>query len=400
MTLWLAWLGSVVSTWALTSAGWDGSLVDGGLAQDRDAALQASESDLTSVIDAASAWLVEHQAATGAWGSHHSSRPIEVFCSPPGSHDAFRVGTTGLCVIALLDAHRLVGRGGPRERMALERGVDYLCGHWDVKRVDNLEHYSVWGLGYGLRALAEYLLYGADPLRESRVRAACAALVEKLSLYQALDGGWGYLSLAGIKTARPSWTSMSFTTATIVVALERARGAGLAVPQGMLDKAGAAIERCRTPSGFFTYGEYWNRAPVALINRAAGAACRTPACLLALALAGRGLGEKASASALENLLVRQARFQVLGLRRPIPHESWYAISGYFYLYGHAYAAGLLEQESPLLRRRFASELARGVLVCRQPDGSFWDYPLYSYHKPYGTAFALIALSRAQRFARK
>jgi hypothetical protein len=35
------------------------------------------------------------------------------------------------------------------------------------------------------------------------------------------------------------------------------------------------------------------------------------------------------------------------------------------------------------------------MVCRDPDGSFWDYPLYSYHKPYGTALALIALSRAR-----
>ena len=40
-------------------------------------------------------------------------------------------------------------------------------------------------------------------------------------------------------------------------------------------------------------------------------------------------------------------------------------------------------------------LAEAVLACRQPDGSFWDYPLYSYHKPYGTAYALIALARVR-----
>ena len=39
-------------------------------------------------------------------------------------------------------------------------------------------------------------------------------------------------------------------------------------------------------------------------------------------------------------------------------------------------------------------LVKAVMVCHQPDGSFWDYPLYSYHKPYGTGFALIALTRA------
>ena len=45
------------------------------------------------------------------------------------------------------------------------------------------------------------------------------------------------------------------------------------------------------------------------------------------------------------------------------------------------------------RLRNGEDLLKAVLLCRQPDGSFWDYPLYSYHKPYGTAYALQALSR-------
>ena len=91
--------------------------------------------------------------------------------------------------------------------------------------------------------------------------------------------------------------------------------------------------------------------------------------------------------------MRHAGFQRAALRRPIPHESWYSISGYFYLYGHAYAAWLIEDEAPALRERYGKELARAIFVCRQPDGSFWDYPLYSYHKPYGTAYALLGLLR-------
>ena len=98
-------------------------------------------------------------------------------------------------------------------------------------------------------------------------------------------------------------------------------------------------------------------------------------------------------NSLDDLLIKHARFQKLSLKRPIPHESWYAISGYFYLYGHAYAAYVLEERSPEAQRRLWPELAEAVLHCRQPDGSFWDYPLYSYHKPHGTAMALIALSR-------
>jgi hypothetical protein len=97
--------------------------------------------------------------------------------------------------------------------------------------------------------------------------------------------------------------------------------------------------------------------------------------------------------------VRFPEYQKSGVRRPIPHESWYYISGYFYLYGHAYAAWALEKLPAPERARLAKLLVDAVLYCRDPDGSFWDYPLYSYHKPYGTAFALIALSRARKALR-
>jgi hypothetical protein len=32
-------------------------------------------------------------------------------------------------------------------------------------------------------------------------------------------------------------------------------------------------------------------------------------------------------------------------------------------------------------------IARASLKIRQPDGSFWDYPMYGYHKFYGTGYA-------------
>ena len=97
---------------------------------------------------------------------------------------------------------------------------------------------------------------------------------------------------------------------------------------------------------------------------------------------------------VRDLLVRHAGFQRVALRRPIPHESWYSISGYFYLYGHAYAAYVLERLPQEEQKELWPLMVDAVLVCRQPDGSFWDYPLYSYHKPYGTGFAVVALTRA------
>lgn len=346
--------------------------------------------EVRAALEDGVAWLLEHQREDGGWGSHHSPRPIEVLCSPPGSHQAFRVATTGLVLSALMEAP--VERT-PELEAAIEHGFGHLVSDHDVGRQSGMEHYNVWAFGYGLQALGERLIARPDDPRATEYRAAAEHLVEKLRRYQSLDGGWGYLSLWGYETYRPAATSMSFTTATILVGLDRARRAGIEVPEAMVERAVRAVQRCRTPLGCYTYGELWNRSPASGINEPAGAACRTPACQVAVELFGEEVEEADHRRALRSLLVRAARFQELGLRRPIPHESWYGISGYFYLYGHAYAAYALEGRPPEVRRRLAPLLAERVLVTRQPDGSFWDYPLYSYHKPYGTAYAVIALTR-------
>lgn len=87
------------------------------------------------------------------------------------------------------------------------------------------------------------------------------------------------------------------------------------------------------------------------------------------------------------------RFAVAALKRPVPHESWYAVSGYFYLYGQQYAAVVLEKMPEADRRRFWPAVVRFTLKARQSDGSFWDYPTYDYHRYYGTGYALMTLSR-------
>lgn len=342
-------------------------------------------------------WLIENQEPNGAFGSHRSPRPIEVFCSPPGSQQAFRIGTTGLSLCALLRA--------PVERdeawqQAVDRGYEHLLEFYDVKRQSGIEHYNVWAFGYGLQAIGERLQGGAPEDQTDALRAAAEHLVRKVGDYQALDGGWGYLSLFGYQTHPPAATSMSFTTATILIGLERVQQAGIDVPQETIDRAVRSIERCRTPRGDYTYGPLWSRTGGGGTLDEAGPACRTPVCLEAIRRCGVSVETQEFERALRVLCIDQARFQELSLYRPIPHESWYQISGYFYLYGYAYAAETLHHLSGRNRDRFADALVDCVMVTRQPDGSFWDYPLYSYHKPYGTAFAVIALSEVEALSRR
>jgi hypothetical protein len=353
-----------------------------------------SREELGAVIEQAVDWLVLHQAADGSWGSHHSSRPIEVLASPPGSQDAFRIATTSLVISALRDCPL----AGQRGLEAADRGLDYLVEHYEVKRQSGMEHYNVWAFGYALETFGDVLAESPEHRRAADVRRAAEHLVAKLGGYQTLDGGWGYLSLDAVPTFQPSDTSMSFTTATALVGLDRARKAGVDVPEALVDKAVAHLERSRLPDGAFLYGEYLKYRPRHEINERKGSACRNPLCHYALRLFGEDPSAKgAELEALRDLLVRYGGLQRAALRRPIPHESHYAISGYFYLYGHAYAAYALEEQPPEEQRRLWPELVSAVMVCREPDGSFWDYPLYSYHKPYGTGFALMALSRAWLF---
>ena len=83
----------------------------------------------------------------------------------------------------------------------------------------------------------------------------------------------------------------------------------------------------------------------------------------------------------------------MGRKRPYPHESWYQTSGYYYYFDHYYAARLLESlDAGPARSDYAKQIADNVLPHQEEDGSWWDYAMWDFHKPYGTAFAVMTLS--------
>jgi hypothetical protein len=345
---------------------------------------------VVAAIDGARDWLVAHQEKDGAFGTHHSPRPIEVLATVPGSLEAFQTATSALCVMALDQCPRPTDAS----RAAASRGVDYLLAHRRVKRPNGLEFYNTWSLGYGLQCLGEWLARHPDDPRAAAIGEACREMLARLPSYQVLDGGFSYLDFS-LQSLPPSESEMSFTTATVLIGVERARRLGFEPPKGLVEKAAARLALDQTPQGSFLYGRYLWEMPRRGINEPKGSACRTPGNLYALDLFGRAPKRGAYVEALDNLAVKYVGFQQIAVRRPIPHEAWYNISGYFYLYGFYYASLVLaEKLPPEQQQRLFPPLARGVLFCREPDGSFWDYPLYNYHYHYGTAFALLALSRA------
>jgi hypothetical protein len=346
-------------------------------------ALLAGEVSLDEAIKGGVEFLVKNQNNDGSFGKRTSGRSFEVTSAVPGGHYAFGSATTALCWLGLDDV-------GDKSKTK-DRALDWLVKNARVKRAHGGQLYNTWSFAYGLHALSQ----AYRKTKREDVRKAAEEIIAAIAKYQTPDGGWGYYDFQ-YKAARPEW-STSFSTASIVIALKEAEIAGLSVSPKVVSKALVNIKRCRKPDGTYLYGMYMRMSPMHGVNQPQGASLRVQTCNLALNLYGAGVKEADLRHGLE-MLHKHHRFALAGVRRPIPHESWYAVSGYFYLYGQRYAASVFERLPRKERPRHAKLVAASVLKSRQPDGSFWDYPLYGYHKFYGTGYALMTLARCKRAA--
>ena len=45
------------------------------------------------------------------------------------------------------------------------------------------------------------------------------------------------------------------------------------------------------------------------------------------------------------------------------------------------------------KRKHAENVRKMIMPFQEADGSWWDYAMWDYHKPYGTAYAVMALQR-------
>jgi hypothetical protein len=143
------------------------------------------------------------------------------------------------------------------------------------------------------------------------------------------------------------------------------------------------------------YGTYADLRPAVLFNRVKGSLGRSQPCNLALSLYGRDIS-RADLLAGVKALKDEHRFIEIGKDRPYPHEAWYYTAGYYFLFGHYYAARVLERVGPAERSAYQSWLAATMARLQDPDGSWFDFPFYGYHKQYGTAFAVMTLQSCLR----
>ena len=354
-----------------------------------------TESELTSSITRGVDFLLNSQRKSGAWGGPQRTKEMNIYAPVPGAHLAFRTGVTALAIEALIDSRDLFSENKQKAiDAALDRGQTWMLDNSNkLRRAEQEALYNVWGHAYAVQAVV--LLHkranGDDEL-QTRLLDLVKYHVDHLKRYTFVNGGWGYYDF-NAHTQVPSDSPNSFVTATVLLALKQAETLGVEYPPKLTKKAIDSMLRQRYPDFSYAYGEYLRMMPRMDINRPGGSLGRSQACNLALRLFGDKYVTDDVLKAWLNRLYARNGWLSVGRKLPIPHESYFSVAGYFYYYGHYYAAKCIEELPAKDRPYFQDHLARILMPLQEKDGSWWDYPLYDYHQTWGTAMTVSALVR-------
>ena len=367
-------------------------------------------------------FLLKTQLQQGAWGKSANSKYYLIWAPVPGAHNAFRTAVTGLCVSALIEARDpLDSQQRQRVDEAIDRGQTWLLGQGNKLRRSGPDSYddyfgyalySLWGHSYAIQALVKLHARAAgDEALQARLKASVENHVDRLRRSAFLNGGWGYYDdpvsdrfgrpakPRRAKMVRPAGSSSCFSTATVLVALKQAERLGVKFSEKLTQEALAAIKRQRFPDFAYAYGEYLRMRPRYDINRPAGSLGRSQVCNLATRLYGDPRVTDEVLTTWLNRLYARNGWLDNGRKRHIPgespHSSDFGVAGYFFYYGHYYAALCIEQLPEDSQPYFQDHLAHILVPLQEKDGSWWDYMLYDYHQQYGTAMVISALVRCQ-----
>ncbi len=355
------------------------------LAQD----CNSSTCRIFDAIDRGCDFLLENQNDNGSWGSATQTKGLNIFAPIPGSHRAFRLAVTALCTSALIEAK---GQDLKFDK-TIKRGEVFLLEELpNLRRATPMAIYNVWSHSFGLQALAKLYERASNKKRKKQIQAVIEHQVSMLEKYESIDGGWGYYDFRA-QTQKPSGSSISFVNATGLIALKKAQETGVEVPETLVSRAIAAILRQRLADHSYLYGEYLKNRPRAGINRPAGSLGRSHACNYALQIWGNDqIDDQVHMLCLDRLFARNGWLDV-ARKRPVPHESWFAVAGYFFYYGHLYASLCVDTLPMPEKEKYQKKMARILVPLQEKDGSWWDFPLYNYHKQYGTSMAILSLQR-------
>jgi len=336
-------------------------------------------------------FLVADQNKNGSWGGATRTKDINIYAPLPGAHHAYRAGTTGLALSGLIDSRDV----RPETVAAIGK-----CAAWSVenlpklRRADQTTTYNIWGHAYGLRSLVRLQEMEKDPEKKAHYKQLAQQQVDLANRYEDINGGFGYLDVFDDFTSqKPTGITTSFGSATVLLAMYEGRQKlGLKLDEKIVGTSLDSIKRQQFPDKSYAYSHDHIMFPREPINRPAGSLARSQACNAALRVFGReGITDEVIIEWADRFLAREG-FLSIARKRPMPHDIHFQISGYFYYYGIYYFTESVRLLPPEKQKPYAGRLAALILSKQEKDGSWWDYPLYDYHQPYGTGYCLMALA--------
>ncbi len=279
------------------------------------------------------------------------------------------VAVTALCCEALL-AHRDVDPSGCDA--AIEAGLHYILDPKNLAPSDKDEW--IFARAYPMHLLVALLDAHVEfaGLNRERLQTELRTMAAEVFARQQSDGAFRH------EYSNP------FVTATVLIALHAAQRYGVVVPETSAQRALAALVRCRSEQGAFSYSQV--RGKRRTQTRIAAAAGRMPLCEAALECWGHS-DAKRVAAAVKASFDYQADLE--RSRKYDDHAGPLHIGGFFFWYdmlGRKFALQRLGAAGTPGRRRLRE------LVCSiaEIDGCFVDS--HELGRTYGTAMALLCLA--------
>jgi hypothetical protein len=349
--------------------------------------LKDIDTSITRGVD----FLIGDQNENGSWGSATRTKDINIYAPLPGAHDAYRAGATGLALSGMIDS----ADKRPEALASIEK-----CAAWSIehlpklRRADQTTTYNIWGHAYGLRSFVRLHQTETNPEKKALYKTLAQQQIDLVGRYEDINGGFGYLDLFDDFTSqKPTGITTSFTSATVLLAMYEGREKlGLTLNDKVVSTSLDSIKRQQFPDKSYGYSHNHIMRPRADINRPAGSLARSQSCNAALRVFGRdGITDEVIIEWADRFLAREGWLSI-ARKRPKPHDIHFKISGYFYYYGIYYFTESVRLLPTEKQKPYAEKLAALIVSKQEKDGSWWDYPLYDYHQPYGTGYSLMALS--------
>ena len=348
-----------------------------------------SREDVVQALQKAMGHLIEIQNADGSWGGGGPESTLEDNFALE-TYASWRLGAHAIGCMALMGS----ARGDLQQEQALEKAVDWLCAVSLPERDSDWDVDYVWAAVYGFSACVDLLQdkrFQVDPWvgrLEERGKEFLAVLVG----HQALSGGWAYYDFAPYAKT-PTWAT-SFTTAAVLPALfDATQKLKWEIEERVLARAVRYVDRCALPNGAYAYDLTPNLSTggIESINQVQGSLSRIQVCNWALHRAGvKRITPEVLRKGLENFF-RYHGFLDHVRTRPIPHEGFNANAGYFYFFGHYYAAKVIALLPAAERAEWYKKLSPHLAKTQWANGGASDFLRPPYMVVASTSFLLSGL---------